>query len=78
MIPRCGHNTYEQRPREYVPALLAFLKRVGKGRNDLGKLNGHLSRATARGKLRIEAPCRAGSLVETASQRQRRPLRGGA
>jgi pimeloyl-ACP methyl ester carboxylesterase len=38
VIPRCGHNTYEQRPREYVSALLAFLKRVEKGRNDLASL----------------------------------------
>jgi pimeloyl-ACP methyl ester carboxylesterase len=35
VIPRCGHNTYEQRPREYISALMAFLKRVEKGRNDL-------------------------------------------
>jgi pimeloyl-ACP methyl ester carboxylesterase len=38
VIPRCGHNTYEQRPGEYVSAILAFLKRVGKGRNDLASL----------------------------------------
>lgn len=38
VIPRCGHNTYEQRPGEYVSALLAFIKRVEKGRNDLASL----------------------------------------
>jgi len=38
VIPRCGHNTYEQRPGEYISALLAFLKRVEKGRNDLASL----------------------------------------
>ena len=38
VIPRCGHNTYEQRAREYVSALLAFLKRVEEGRNDQASL----------------------------------------
>jgi hypothetical protein len=38
VIPRCGHNTYEHRPVEYVSALLGFLKRVEKGRNDLASL----------------------------------------
>jgi pimeloyl-ACP methyl ester carboxylesterase len=35
VLPRCGHNTYEQRPREYAQAVLDFLKRVAKGRGDM-------------------------------------------
>ncbi len=27
VLPKCGHNTYEQRPAEYVEAVLAFLDR---------------------------------------------------
>ena len=27
VLPRCGHNTYEQQPMEYVHVLLGFLKR---------------------------------------------------
>lgn len=38
VIPRCGHNTYEQRPAEYVSAVLAFLDRAEKKRNDLASL----------------------------------------
>lgn len=29
VIPRCGHNTYEQNPGEYTRLLLDFLKRLG-------------------------------------------------
>ena len=29
VIPNCGHNTYEQRPQEYVHYILGFLKRYG-------------------------------------------------
>lgn len=28
VIPRCGHNTYEQKPQEYLGHVLAFLNRV--------------------------------------------------
>jgi pimeloyl-ACP methyl ester carboxylesterase len=38
VLARCGHNTYEQRPREYVRAILDFLARVQSGRNDLAAL----------------------------------------
>jgi pimeloyl-ACP methyl ester carboxylesterase len=38
VIPRCGHNTYEQRPGEYVSAILSFLRRAEKERNDLAGL----------------------------------------
>jgi pimeloyl-ACP methyl ester carboxylesterase len=33
VLPGCGHNTYEQRPAEYVQALLAFLERY-RGRTE--------------------------------------------
>jgi pimeloyl-ACP methyl ester carboxylesterase len=29
VLPKCGHNTYEYRPNEYVRQVLAFLKRHG-------------------------------------------------
>ncbi|MBN1102383.1 MAG: alpha/beta hydrolase, partial [Deltaproteobacteria bacterium] len=32
VLPRCGHNTYEQEPEEYVRAVLKFLKRQKVGR----------------------------------------------
>lgn len=35
VIPRCGHNTYEQRPEEYLRAVLDFLQRH-KGRPMIG------------------------------------------
>lgn len=28
VFPRCGHNTYEQRPEEYIHTVLDFLKRI--------------------------------------------------
>jgi pimeloyl-ACP methyl ester carboxylesterase len=31
VFPRCGHNTYEQRPEEYVHTILDFIKRSGEG-----------------------------------------------
>lgn len=34
VLPRCGHNTYEQKPREYTAALLDFLRRTTSGAND--------------------------------------------
>jgi hypothetical protein len=27
VLPDCGHNTYEERPEEYLKAVLDFLKR---------------------------------------------------
>jgi len=33
VFPRCGHNTYEQRPDDYVRTVLDFLGRVQKGDN---------------------------------------------
>ncbi len=33
VFPRCGHNTYEQRPDDYVHTILDFLKRVKNGGN---------------------------------------------
>jgi pimeloyl-ACP methyl ester carboxylesterase len=27
VLPRCGHNTYEPQPKEYVENTLKFLKR---------------------------------------------------
>lgn len=33
VFPRCGHNTYEQRPDDYVRTILDFLARVKKGEN---------------------------------------------
>jgi pimeloyl-ACP methyl ester carboxylesterase len=31
VFPRCGHNTYEQRPEEYVHTILDFIKRSREG-----------------------------------------------
>lgn len=31
VFPRCGHNTYEQRPEDYIRTILDFLKRVREG-----------------------------------------------
>ncbi len=31
VFPKCGHNTYEQRPEEYIRTVLDFLKRTLKG-----------------------------------------------
>lgn len=33
VFPRCGHNTYEQRPEEYTRTVLDFMKRTREGRN---------------------------------------------
>jgi hypothetical protein len=27
VLPNCGHNTYEERPQEYVHAILDFMTR---------------------------------------------------
>lgn len=35
VFPRCGHNTYEQRPQDYIRTILDFLDRNGK----TGQLN---------------------------------------
>ena len=37
VFPRCGHNTYEQRPDDYVRTILDFLARVKKGENKADK-----------------------------------------
>ena len=34
VFPRCGHNTYEQRPQDYIRTVLDFLKRTTKGGQD--------------------------------------------
>lgn len=33
VFPRCGHNTYDQRPEDYTRTILDFLKRIREGRN---------------------------------------------
>jgi pimeloyl-ACP methyl ester carboxylesterase len=33
VFPRCGHNTYEQRPEDYTNTILDFIKRIREGRN---------------------------------------------
>jgi len=33
VFPRCGHNTYEQRPEEYISTVLDFMKRIREGRD---------------------------------------------
>jgi pimeloyl-ACP methyl ester carboxylesterase len=35
VFPKCGHNTYEQRPEDYIRAVLGFLRRATKGEQDL-------------------------------------------
>ncbi len=37
VFPRCGHNTYEQRPEDYVRTILDFLKRAKVGENHADK-----------------------------------------
>jgi pimeloyl-ACP methyl ester carboxylesterase len=32
VFPRCGHNTYEQRPEDYVHTILEFFKRAREGK----------------------------------------------
>jgi pimeloyl-ACP methyl ester carboxylesterase len=34
IFPKCGHNTYEQRPEDYTRTVLDFLKRTKKGEQD--------------------------------------------
>jgi pimeloyl-ACP methyl ester carboxylesterase len=34
VFPRCGHNTYEQRPEDYVRTVLDFIRRTTKGEQD--------------------------------------------
>lgn len=38
VLPRCGHNTYDHRPKEYAQAVIDFLKRVEGGKNDMAAL----------------------------------------
>lgn len=33
VFPRCGHNTYEQRPQDYIRTVLDFIKRTKEGEN---------------------------------------------
>lgn len=33
VFPRCGHNTYEQRPEEYIHTVLDFVKRIREGKD---------------------------------------------
>jgi pimeloyl-ACP methyl ester carboxylesterase len=33
VFPKCGHNTYEQRPLEYTQTILDFIKRSTQGDN---------------------------------------------
>ncbi len=37
VFPRCGHNTYEQRPEDYVRTIRDFLNRVRKGYDQADK-----------------------------------------
>ncbi len=34
IFPRCGHNTYEQRPEDYIRTVVDFLKRTANGEQD--------------------------------------------
>ena len=34
VFPKCGHNTYEQRPEDYIRTVLDFLRRATKGEQD--------------------------------------------
>ena len=34
VFPKCGHNTYEQRPEDYTQTVLSFLRRTTKGERD--------------------------------------------
>ncbi len=31
VFPKCGHNTYEQRPEDYINTVLGFMKRIMDG-----------------------------------------------
>jgi len=37
VFPKCGHNTYEQRPDDYVRTILDFLKRTREGENQANR-----------------------------------------
>lgn len=37
VFPKCGHNTYEQRPDDYVRTVLDFLKRTREGENQANR-----------------------------------------
>jgi pimeloyl-ACP methyl ester carboxylesterase len=37
VFPRCGHNTYEQRPEDYIHTVRDFIKRIREGRGDTPK-----------------------------------------
>jgi pimeloyl-ACP methyl ester carboxylesterase len=34
VFPKCGHNTYDQRPEDYIRTVLDFLRRTTKGEQD--------------------------------------------
>jgi pimeloyl-ACP methyl ester carboxylesterase len=34
VFPKCGHNTYEQRPQDYTRTVLDFLRRATRGEQD--------------------------------------------
>jgi len=34
VFPKCGHNTYEQRPEDYIRTVLDFLRRTAKGEQE--------------------------------------------
>jgi len=37
VFPKCGHNTYEQRPDDYVRTVLDFLRRTAEGQGQAEK-----------------------------------------
>lgn len=37
VFPRCGHNTYEQRPEDYIRTILDFIKRTNIGEDSKAK-----------------------------------------
>ena len=39
VFPKCGHNTYDQRPEEYTRTILDFLKRTKDGRDSKARPN---------------------------------------
>ncbi|RJR21245.1 MAG: alpha/beta hydrolase [Desulfobacteraceae bacterium] len=38
VLPRCGHNTYEQKPQEYIAIISDFLKRAREATDDRAQL----------------------------------------
>ncbi len=38
VLPRCGHNTYEQKPKEYIAIVSDFLRRTREAANDQAQL----------------------------------------